>query len=94
MKKDTLHDTYHVEGSHFTPAQYSLDRLVYAMNAMGHRIFNLPQRHSVISRKKYEIEQVKIITEKRSDKKKTSSPGEDMPGLYDGTSVIVCKVIT
>ena len=34
------------------------------------------------------------MTEKKERKEKTRSLGEDMPGLYDGTSVIGCEVIT
>ena len=34
------------------------------------------------------------MTEKGAKRKKTHSPGEDMPGLYDGTSVIGCEVLT
>ena len=50
--------------------------------------------HSVISSKKYNIEQVKDMTEKKERKEKTRNPGEDMPGVYDWASVIGCKVIT
>ena len=39
------------------------------------------------------MEQLKYTTEKKERKEKTQ-PGEDMPGLYNGTSVIGCKVIT